>query len=210
MQQFAAIVLVSTAALTATACLKKDTTHVLYLTPAGAVTWVVSDDDVHSDDRDWSKAVDEESEFLDSVRGGRYAPLLALETVGGRAGSIELLRTERPWEVRTSARFDRVDTLAAALLRELSITGTATISSAAGLATLRITWTDDADAVDGPETPVLAIIEELEDYRVVLTDGHFVAAEGFTLSADGRVAIPVEQTTASAGPRHVSLTWTAR
>jgi hypothetical protein len=212
MKQFAAIVLISTVSLTGTACLKKQTTHVLYLRPAGAVTWVVRDADVHSDANDRSKAVEEESEFLNLVRGGLHPPLVALEALGGRAGATELIRSERPWEVRTSARFDRLDTLAEALLRELSITGAATMTSASDRTTLRVEWTDHPDVVvnDETDTPVLALVEELEDYRLVLIEGRFLAAEGFALSADGRAAVPVEQTAPANGRRHLSLTWTGR
>lgn len=57
------------------------------------------------------------------------------------------------------------------------------------------------------ESPVLALIEDLEAYRIVLTDGQFVASEGFRISPDGRTAVPLEPTRAPGAPWRVSLTW---
>ena len=205
MQRFLGVLFVGTGILASGACLKLETAHVLYLAPSGAVTWTVHDRDVHSDEADRAKRAEEESVFLRAVHNREHHPLLALEALGGRNATTELLRTERPWEVLTTARFDRIDTMIDSLLRELGVQGRASLSSAGGRTTLRVHWSE-GDAGE-PETPAVALIEELHAYRVVLTGGRFVAAEGFAIGTDGRTAVPVESPSPNSSEWQVSLTW---
>jgi hypothetical protein len=207
MKRFLGILSIGSWILVSNACLKVETSHVLYLAPSGAVTWTVHDRDVHSGEEDPAKRAQEESVFLFAVQHHAHGPLLALEALGGRNATTELTRTERPWEALTSARFDRIDTLAASLLRELGVQGRASLSSAGDRNTLRVQWIEEEPVAE--ETPVFALVEELESYRVVLTKGRFVAAEGFAISPDGRVATPAEEPqSVSTSERVVSLTWT--
>ena len=202
MRRFAVTFLLLTAAATSSACLKTETTHVLYLSPSGAVTWSVSEGDVHSDDQDRAKRAQEEADFVRAVEQGTHGPLAALASLGGRDATTALIRRDRPWEARTSARFDRADVLAASILRELEITGAARLQVSGDRVTLAVEW--GSDEATAEESPVLALVEALDAYRIVLTEGRFIAAEGFRISPDGRTAVPVEQT---APPSRVSLTW---
>ena len=207
MRRFAMTFLLLTAAATSNACLKTKTTHVLYLSPSGAVTWSVSEDDVHSDDQDRAKRDQEEADFVRAVEEGTHGALVALVSLGGRDAATALTRRDRPWEARTSARFDRADVLAASILRELGIAGAARLQVSGDRVTLAVEWgSDEATAED---SPMLALIEAHDAYRIVLTGGRFIAAEGFRISPDGRTAVPVEQTGAPEAPWRVSLTWTA-
>ena len=206
MRHVAVTFLLLAAAIGSQACLKTQTTHVLYLSPSGAVTWSVRETDVHSDDPDQAKAAHEESEFLRAIEQQRHPSFLALEALGGRDAVTALTRGERPWEALTSARFDRAETLAAAILDELQIAGHSTQMASHDRVTLTVEWISDAGTAE--ETPVLALVEHLEAYRIVLTEGRFIAAEGFRISPDGRAAVPVEQQGDSAATGRVSLTWT--
>ncbi len=202
----AALTFLLAAAVAGSACLKTEVTHVLYLSPSGALTWSVHDRDVHSDDQDRARRIQEESEFVRAVEQRTHAPLVALETLGGRDAATRLTRTERPFEALTSARFERADTLAASFLRQLGIAGTAKQVVAGDRVTLTVDWAFDGATVD--EGPVLALVEDLPAYRIVLTEGRFIAADGFRISEDGRTVTPLDQTPAPGVPWRISLTWT--
>ena len=205
MQRFFTVFVIGTGFLASSACLASRTSHVLYLSPSGAVTWTVHDQDVHSDEADRSKRAQEEADFLRAIHNRTHGPLLALEAIGGRNAASELTRTQRPWDAVTTAQFDRIDTLFAALLREVGVRGRASLSSGADRTTLRVQWTDDEPVSE--ETLVLELIEAIDAYRVVLTEGRLVAAEGFIISPDGRTATLAGQTPSVASEQYVSLTW---
>jgi hypothetical protein len=203
MKRFSAVFVVATAALATGACLASRTSQVLYLSPSGAVTWTVHDRDVHSDAPERSQRTQEEAEFLRGIQHRTHAPLLALEALGGRNLTCELVRVERPWDAVTTAQFDSIDGLFNALLRELGVEGRASLTATGGLTTLLVEWTEDDPGNE--ESPALELIEVFDAGRVVLTEGRFVAAEGFVISPDGREATLVERTPSS--HRSVSLTW---
>jgi hypothetical protein len=206
MKRFLTVFVIGTGFLASSACLASRTSHVLYLSPSGAVTWTVHDQDVHSDEADRSKRAQEEADFLRAIHNRTHGPLLALEALGGRNAASELTRAKRPWDAVTTAEFDRIDTLFAALLRELGIRGRASLSSDADRTTLRVQWTEDDQPVS-EDTPLLELVESLDAYRVVLTDGRFIAAEGFVISEDGRTAMLAGQTSSAGSDQSVSLTW---
>ena len=164
----------------------------LYLSPSGAVTWTVHDQDVHSDEADRAKRAQEEADFLRAIQNRTHGPLLALEAIGGRNAATELTRTERPWDAVTTARFDRIDSAVRRAAPRARHRGRASLSSDAGRSTLQVQWTEDEPVSE--ETPVLELVEALDAYRVVLTEGRFVAAEGFVISQDGRTATLSGQT----------------
>ena len=205
MKRFASVLAVLTGVLPASACLKIDTTHVLYLSPTAAVTWTVREHDVHSDEQDPAKRAREEAEFVRAVQEGRNGPLLALEALNGTRVSTQLTRAERPWEAVTTGRFERIDALAGALLRELGIEGSATLSSDGDRTTLRVRWTEAETARE--ESPAVALVDEIAAYRLVLTEGRFVAGDGVAISDDGRVATLIEPTPSSGGEYSLSLAW---
>ena len=205
MQRFLAVFVIGTGFLASSACLASRTSHVLYLSPSGAVTWTVHDQDVHSDEADRSKRAQEEADFLRAIQNRTHGPLVALEAIGGRNATTELVRAERPWDAVTTAQFDRIDMLFGSLLREVGIRGRASLSSDAGRSTLRVQWTDDEPVSE--ETRVLELVEALDAYRVVLTEGRFVAAEGFAISQDGRAATLAGQAPSTGSDQYLLLTW---
>jgi hypothetical protein len=202
MRRFSAVFVLATTVLATSACLASKTSHVLYLSPSGAVTWTIHDRDVHSDAAERSQRAHEEADFLRAIQNRTHGPLLALEAIGGRDARSELVRAERPWDAVTTAQFDRIDGLFDSLLRELGVAGRASLTSAGGLTTFRVEWEEDGPGSE--KSPALELAELLEASRVVLTDGRFVAAQGFVVSFDGREASLAERASAE---RRVSLTW---
>lgn len=189
-------------------CLQKETTHTLYLAPDGAVTWTVHEQGVRSDESTPSTRWSEERDFLDAVNAGRHPVALALRHIGGSVPGTRLLRADRPYEVQTSATFASVDHVAAAILADLRLPGRAALQRTGRQITLRVEFTAPAEEDEGThEGPLAALAEEWSRYRIVLTDGRFVAAEGFAISASGTLAKPVEQELAPEDPIRLALTW---
>ena len=169
-------------------CLLEDTTHTLYIEPDGRVTWRVLRDLVRSDHDDLDDRYDEESKFLAAVDGGEgYSELFA--GYGAEQTRVQLLRAERPYTVMVSARFAHVRDLVTAMQAEDDSDSLVSWEQDGSLRSLRVVMDpedldDEPEQVEGPQVS--------DDFRLVLTEGRFVEAEGFELAEDGAVAIPWE------------------
>jgi hypothetical protein len=195
------------AALPQAACLDGEITHTLYLSPDGAVTWVSVEDDVRSDGEGAARA-EEEEEYIASALAGTNEMANAFKALEADRVKTRVLRRERPFTVRTEARFSSAEAMADAILAAFRIPGDAYVTREDGAVTLHVHLdfrTEKGNAVD---TPVGALVAELTAYRIVVTDGRFVEASGFTIDGNGRVAKPVALTDEEAsGVVDVSLTW---
>ena len=185
----AAMVLVAAAG--AAGCLVKETTHRLYLSPSGAVAWVVLEEGVRSNENDRLKRTTEEQEWLDSVAMSTHSVAQGLRRLGTDQTSTTLLRPARPYMAMTDARFDHVDRVIARLFEELGLRGEATLTAGRGETTLSVALNLSSldDAGPEPESPVTALLEDVERYRLVLTEGRFVSATGFAIVDDGTAAM---------------------
>ena len=113
----------------------------------------------------------------------------------------------------TDARFARVDRVIARLFEELGLRGEATLTVSGQETTLSValdlsSLEDDPDPE--PESPVTALVEDLERYRFVLTEGRFVSATGFAILDDETAALPRElpsEVLEARGVLRLSLTW---
>ena len=205
--------LVVAAIVGTTGCLTRDTSHRLYLSPDGSLEWAVLDQDVRSDKSDAGERLREEQEFLDSIAAGAPPAAEGLRRLGPESLHTRLLRKERPYTVLTEARFMRVDEAINRFLTELSVPGEVLLTQNAHGATLSVSIdVTTAGQTSGGETPVSALIEDLERYRVVLTHGRFDAATGFTIVEEGNVAlfnkVETEALDAHGGVLTLSLAWT--
>jgi hypothetical protein len=200
--------LVLLAAPFTSACLVKETTHRLYLSPQGALTWNVLEQDVRSTESNPSNRAAEEQTFLDGVAANTHPALEALTRLVPYQTSVRLLRAERPYTVQTEARFERVDAVVGKLLSELQVPGRATLQRAGDEWTLTIaidlSAVGDGDEIDSPAT---ALIEELDAYRVMLTEGRFVAASGFEIVDGGSAARLTADRIAADRPVELRLVW---
>jgi hypothetical protein len=193
-----------------TACLVKTTTHRLYLSPQGALTWSVLEQDVRSSESNLANRAAEEHAFLDGVASGTHPALEAFTRLAPSRTSVRLLRAERPYTVQTDAHFERVDAVVEALLSELHVPGKATLQREGDEWTLTIAIDLSAvgdEDVDTPVATLLAELEELEAYRVILTDGRFIAAAGFEVLDEGAAARLAPARIATDRPVELRLTW---
>lgn len=202
--------------LTLGGCLQKETTHTLYLEPGGAVTWTASEKDVRSDERNPAARLGEESDYLASVTAGMHDTGRALAALGGLNPDVRLDRAIRPFVVVTEARFAAIERVIDRMLSELQVPGHATLERTNGTTRLLIHADVSSALADGSsdDTPVAALLESPDRFRFVLTEGRFVGANGFRLSQDGAVAVPIdlsdEDLARTQGLIDLSLTWESR
>jgi hypothetical protein len=176
--------------VSSTGCLVKETTHRIYLSPSGAVAWTVLEEGVRSDDKDLTRRSNEERAWLDAIATDAHPVAEGLRRLGSDDVSTRLLRLERPYMALTDARFARVDRVIARLFEELGLRGEAAFEADGSGATLSISLDPSSfdDAAPDIESPVTALLEDLDRYRFTLTEGHFVAATGFDIVEGGAAA----------------------
>lgn len=198
-------VLVATllAAACSAACLDGDTRSTMYLSPDGAVTWLVVESDVHSDLGVASGSQQEEDEFLADALDGDHPVARGLRTFGATSVRTMVVRDQRPFTVATEGRFASLEALFGGMM---DACGVAHDSSLERIGT-EVTWTltvppdADADCGDGD-----ALADAITRYRVVLQQGRFVRAAGFHL--DGcTVAEAEDQFGTGDSGLVLSLTW---
>jgi hypothetical protein len=189
-------------------CLLEETHHTLYLDPVGGVTWRVIRDLVRSDRDRLGERADEEAGFLQAVDGGEESWSESLLALGARDVSTDLLRAERPYTLIVRARFDHIEGLLARLLEETDEPLELAYEEDGSLRTLRLVLPPDdeleapEDKRDEPEGP-----RDPGAFRIVLTQGRFIEAEGFRLSPDGAYAEPLEHDEQGREPTRLLLVW---
>ena len=198
------------AAVTATGCLVKETTHTIHLSPDGTVSWTVIERAVRSDEPDGERRHREEDEYLTAARLGRHPVAAAFGLLAPAGIQTTIHRDRRPFLVLTEARFDRLDWLAGRLLDRLKLSGTSTLERVNDGWRWTLKVDKEAEAEESDEAGLLsALAEDVSAYCVVLESGRFIDAVGFELSGDGAAARPVDLEDRTAdGPFVLSLTWT--
>ncbi len=172
-------------------CLQKETRHTLALSPDGELAWQVIEHDVVSDESDRLKQRTEEDEYLAAALAGMHPVARGLAALDPTSTRTRVVRRQRPFTVITDAVFASVDRMIDRVLAELRVPGYATLVHTGTVTTLTVHVDLGSVTDDQPTNPVTELIEELDRYRIVMTDGRFVAAAGFTLQHGGRVAVPV-------------------
>jgi hypothetical protein len=202
------------AAVGATGCLVKETHHRLYLSPSGAVAWAVLEDSVRSTEKDPAKCKREEEGWLAGIARDTHPVADGLRRLGTDQVSTTLLRPARPYMALTDAHFDHIDRVIARLFEELGLRGEATLTAGREETTLSVAL--DLASLDDSgselESPVTALLEDQDHYRLVLTVGRFVSATGFAILDDGTAAmlsgVPSEILEAR-GVLNLKLVWRA-
>ena len=201
------------AAAAATGCLQKATTHTLYLSPDGRLSWLAIEKDVRSDDTDPVRRFAEEQDYVTATADGVHGVGRGLSALDPTRLRTRAIRIERPFIVVTEAEFSSLEFAVQRLLVQLRVPGDARVTRDGATTTLRVRI--DAFAAnagdDGPESDVVELVEDLDRYRIVLTAGRFTSATGFTLTEGDTVAVPVttpwETIVANDRVLELSLTW---
>jgi hypothetical protein len=206
--------LIVLAAASATGCLQKDTTHTLYLSPDGRLSWLAAERDVRSDDADPVRRFAEEQGYIVAAAGGVHGIGRGLAALDPTRLRTRVIRSERPFFVVTEAEFSSLEFAVQRMLVQLRAPGDVNVTGDGSVTTLRARIDAFAaeESGDTPETDVVELVENLDRYRIALTAGRYTSATGFTLTEGNTVAVPVktpwETIVSNGGVLELSLTWT--
>lgn len=188
------------AVILAAGCVRKETSHTLYLDPNGAVTWMVLEKDIRSDAHDRRERDQKEEDFMAPRRSGEHGMAQALEQLDAEWVETRVLRDTRPYMVVTEARFDSLDRVIQSFFEQLGAPVYAELRADGDRTRLVILcnledW-DEAEQSEseGEEDDVLVeLMFDADEYRLVLTEGEFVDARGFELADEKTVAVLIDQ-----------------
>ena len=187
--QFLVLLLVSFAAA---GCLRKETTHTLYLSPDNSVRWTVEEAGVYSDEAEAGLRFAEEQAYIGPALIGGHRVALGLQAIGPDSlVRTTVIRDERPFHVVTEARFFRIDRALERLFKATGIAATTGLEQIDDGYRLRVRF-DFTRAVEERDSPAAALLEDLEHFRFVLTEGRFVAGGGFDVPDRTRAVISRE------------------
>jgi hypothetical protein len=189
-------------------CLQKDETETIYLGGAG-VTWTAIEANVRSDETPPARRVEEERGFFAAADAGAHPTAQAFWRLGAQSVTTTWLRRDRPYAVMTDARFADLRLLAESILREAGLHGTVTLTRNACQTTFGVRLDMDADTATPADSDVGGLATALESYKFVLTDGHFVSADGFNIGDDRTIAVPDTKKIPVDGVLTLSLAWVA-
>ena len=169
------------AAVAASACLTKETTHTVLIARDGTITWTVLEDIIGSDAKAASDRTREEADYLAAAWRGDHSPAVALWHLGALDVRTGVLGATAPFVVRTEGRFGRLDEVMNRFAAAAGARSVSTLVRRDGIATWTWTLEEDSDALDRDDT-VDALSDVLDGGRFLLERGRFVSASGFTLS----------------------------
>ncbi len=178
-------------ALLATACMVGEATHRIYLEPDGGVSWVVHEHELRSTSGPAERDA-EETAFLADALLGLHPVARAFDLLGPASVDHRLLRADRPFELRTDARFHSVEELVIDLFDQLGLNGAVSLRSDDGVTHLEVVIEPCCGDYDLPDDDILALADDLSSYRIVMTEGRFVQAVGFDLLEEGVIAAPID------------------
>jgi hypothetical protein len=208
MRMFSTVSLVALAGVLSAGCLRKEVTQTIHVAPESAV-WSVIERDVRSDEKAPASRIAEEHEYFLAAAAGRHPVAHAFRRLGAQTVKTSWLRRDRPYAVLTEARFASLEHVFKAVLRETQIRGAVTVVRTASGCGTRLTLNADlsGEPASGADSALDALISDLDDYRLVLTAGRFVAADGFRILDEGSIAVPDRSKTVDGDVLSVMLEW---
>jgi hypothetical protein len=189
MRRLAGIIAIAAAAANA-ACIKEDTTATWNIDAAGRVHWRIVEQDVRSDAAARGDRVAEEATYLSTVQARIHDAGRGLTRLGASGLKVTIIDATPPYSVVTEGDFTGLDELGQRLITRYGFSGTSQVTRDGST----WTWTFElSDPKAGTSSDTDDATNELgalfgDRLRVLLRDGRFVAATGFTMDADGRVA----------------------
>jgi hypothetical protein len=186
-------------------CIRKETTHTVYLDPEGGATWTILEQEIRSDEDSTEGREKEERKYMQSVRMGEHDGVLALDRLGAEWVDWRVLRDERPYMVFVEGRFAALDLAIQSFFDELSAPAAspvyADVQQEGDCARLVISCdfelldqlenSEQAGSEDDETEVLLSLVGDV--HRVVLTEGRFTEATGFELNDDGTAARLLER-----------------
>ena len=165
-----------------------------------------------SDSEETDQRLKEERDFLAAATRGENDAARALRTLGGARVTVSVLRDRRPYAVWTEARFPSAADAAERFLAAHRVPGCAHLESdgVEGRLELTLQVPEEDPSSEDDDDLGLPMPDDLEHLEILLTEGRFVAAEGFTIEGDRAELIPVtdEEIEARGGSLVLSLSWT--
>jgi hypothetical protein len=204
-------------ALTASACLVKDTTSTMYLRQDGSFDWVILEQNVRSDESTEASRLAEEARYVDGVSRGDTGIVNGLLALGAEDVRVQRLRSRRPYAAMVDARFDSLAGVFNRLLAPCGVPYESRLTESDGVTT----WTLWADVgLDGERLTehggeacgegVGGLDDAFEELRIILESGTFTAATGFTLEGNGAAVIDqaaLDERCKRTGLVELSLSW---
>ena len=171
-------------------CLQKEERHIWYLDAAtGAVSWVVFEHDVRSDEQDSAKRLAEEADYRRRVLGETHDAARGFRALGGANVRTLVVRSDAPFSLVTNASFPSNDELGRRLLAQCKAVGTSVLERDGQSFIWTIKVRDGDDPPQDSDCDEDSYVGNLfESLRVVLPSGHFESAVGFTFDDKGRIA----------------------
>jgi hypothetical protein len=175
-------------------CLQKDVTETWYLGSNGAVAWVVTESDVRSDAQAPADRQNEEQSYRLAFERQDHPVARGFRVLGFQNVQTVVLRGEVPFTVRTQAQGMTIDALGLRILQRAGLAGVSTLERDGDAWVWRFTARDPhaQDVTTSIDDDVAALLNDLDALKVVLIEGRFESAAGFTLSGDKRVASLIE------------------
>ena len=188
--------LLAAALAASTGCLQKETTSTIYLRTDGSLDWVVFERDVRSDETEASKRAAEELGYVDAAVNGRLPLAESFRALGGEGVRTQLLRDTRPYAAMIDARFDGLGRIFDSQLAGCGVPYDISQTVEGEVTTWRL-WADigvDGDKLADSDDCGSAFsgMSDAMDVTVILLDGTFTKAEGFTLAGSDRATLDDE------------------
>jgi hypothetical protein len=160
-------------------CLRKDTTHTLYISPDAGLRWTIQESGVASDEQEPGARAAEEQAYIGLALIGAHPAAAALQALGP-AGLVQttVVRDQRPFHVITEAPYGRVDRALDRLFKEAGINASVTLEQQDDRHCLRVRF-DFSRELQDRGSPAAMLLEDIERFRFVLTEGRVVAGGGF-------------------------------
>jgi hypothetical protein len=187
-------------------CLRKEVVETIYVAPGGT-TWTVVEHAVRSDEKEPMSRVLEENDYYLAVGAGKHPVAQAFRRLGAQSVTTTWLRRERPYTVMTEARFAGLRQLATAILRDAGAQGDVSLVQSGCETRFGVRVDVDSAPASTGDTALDALLTDLENYRFVLAEGRFIAADGFRILDEGTIAVWDEKKPAADGTLTLALTW---
>lgn len=188
MRKLVVVVIAVAVALSAAACIKRESAATWYVDPAGRVTWSILERDIRSDATARGDRVNEESQFIAAVKSNQHGAARGLAHLGATLLKVTILQDKPPFTVLTEGQFPGLDEMGQRLITRFGLSGTSEIVRDGNT----WTWTmhvSDPKASTGPESDGDLLADLLGDrLTVALREGRFLSAIGFALDNEARIA----------------------